>query len=177
MNRYDQQMQDLKGEFFGASDGYVPIHVTDEDFSQVEKILGEPLPSDYREFVRDYGMYTISATFPLKRNWEPVPPGSVQFFKGILSGQDEVFQRNYDWLDLLHIYDHLKAMVEGWPEEWIVIADGDGSDCYALAFKGVDKGKVFYIAEWSMTRRIQIADSFDAFLMQIQRLDTDDIDC
>lgn len=60
MNRYAQRVQELGGK---PDPETSPVGASEEELAEVERQLGEELPPDYREFLREFGGYDIDVTF------------------------------------------------------------------------------------------------------------------
>jgi hypothetical protein len=107
MNRYDKKMQELGGQFYGASRGESPITLTDDDLAEVDHELGYQLPADYREFLRNYGGYDVSPDFrfPFKQAVGERMQGCASHFMAV----SEPTRRMAQSTDLLLNYRNMCA--------------------------------------------------------------------
>ncbi|MDQ3815219.1 MAG: SMI1/KNR4 family protein, partial [Armatimonadota bacterium] len=170
MNRYDERMQELRGEIIRASKGAQPIKLSDESLQSIERTIGHSLSTDYREFLRDYGCYGLYAFFRCGRSlggeW-----GSIRAFYG-LTPKDLLYPDSsyplYDTtLDLLYNYEGFKNLK---PVELLPIGDDPGGSQICLAIAGDHIGSVYFwdrVEAWSTTDYFGIyfvANSFDEFM-------------
>lgn len=166
MNRYDQRVRELWGEFSHPLVDQPGIHLSEDQLADVEQRLGATLPEDFREFLRDYGCYFFYTTvFPVRPNPDGVQGGSLEKFSGVL--YKVVGNDPYDIFDIVGWYEGLCRNIVEWPKEWLPIATGAGSDTVALAIKGEHKGAVYYFFnQWTPNYQNMylVADSFDEFM-------------
>lgn len=164
MNSYEPRMRELKGMLLGYKQGEKPVRVSEEEIANAERQLGASLPADYREFVRDFGMfYFLIVTFPLPANSEGWESGSVGSFNGIFSDPNKMS------FDLLTVYNSMFGGIDAWPENFIPIAVGNGTSSVAMSFKGEDKGCVYDFVEF--TYFFLVAESFDEFMQLLENHD------
>jgi hypothetical protein len=68
MNRYAQRVRELRGEYLFSPQP--AVHLSAAQIEAFERELGQELPSDYREFLTDYGGYGFfaGAAYPSRRD-------------------------------------------------------------------------------------------------------------
>ena len=165
MNRYASKMKELNATPIGFPTEQ-PIHLSEDDLQEAERQLGTRLPEDYREFVRDFGVFGVpTVIFPVRSNPDDIDVGSPESFKGIVRET-----RRIVW----DIVSNYKSNCESygddptWSTNWLVIADAGGGSV-VLSIKGEDKGAVYYYlnATGNYTAYL-IADSFDEFMQLLE---------
>lgn len=171
LNRYDTIMARLKAKPIGHAQGIQAVHVTEQELQALEREMDTTLPDDYREFLRDYGLYDVpTALFPIEPNSEFPGEGAVEHFSGVaLEGGDSSY-------DLRNSFDNMRQCFEDWPEEWLPIADEGSGNVIALSTKGEDKGTVYYYVVSRMPNEqyvFHVADSFDEFMNSLKLFDDD----
>jgi len=139
MNKYDQLMQKL-GACFLRED--IRIEPTEPLVEAVEAKISQALPSDYREFLLDYGGSAL-------------PGGRVSVFYGFYE------ELSYDLLSAI------EAHRDQVPEHFLPIADDLPGNLYCLSLDGPSKGAVFY---WDRDTAeiLLVSEDFDSFLESIE---------
>lgn len=162
MNRYDKRLRQLQGYFIGAAVGQQQHHLDEGQLAGVEAQLGAALPEDYREFLRDYGVFGIPmAVFPFKDEEDAC--GSVEVFYGVMPSSPD--------LDIITFYEGMRADVivaldeqeVNWPSGWLPIGSDAGSNQVVLVIEGQNKGAVFLFDNQG-ARVHPVAASFDEFM-------------
>lgn len=163
MNRFDSKMRELHAIPLGFDHGNQPILLTEEAIQEAERLLGERLPDDYREFVRDFGAFNIDALFPVREGY--LSQAGIGYFKGIVSSES---RRAFDWLS-----SYLQRNPQLLPDDAINIGWG-GNIPIILFFKGENRGKVF-IRDYE--EFCLVADSFTEFMQLLENeFDGPDVD-
>lgn len=127
--------------------GIVPHDpMTEEELVAIETDLGQPLPEDYRGFVRTYGGASFGelVQFQLLED-EPVHP--VKSLLGVPIPR-------YENGPLSHFYgsktgnqslaESIEALKGRMPDTMIPIADDGAGNQICLGIKGQERGKVYY---------------------------------
>jgi SMI1-KNR4 cell-wall len=137
--------------------------LTEEDVIEVERTIGVPLPSDYREFLRTYnGGRPEPCDFPIE-GLANSPFGEIQTFFGI---HDPIESCNLDW--------NVEMFTGRLPENFLPIACDSGGDLICYSLFGDDAGAVVFWdyhhepPEPSYENVYAIANSFPAFLESIR---------
>lgn len=131
MNKYEQRVRQLT--YFGGNlPPQTPNTLPEAELKAVEGELGHSLPSDYRQFLRDYGDFFVASSVEIP---EPKPNGpsygGVEFFYGVTPSTP--------FRDLLTKY---RRRGPGWPPEYLPIAEGqNGYTCLVIA--GDEKGTIY----------------------------------
>lgn len=160
MNRYEQLMHGLCARLLDFRQGDSPVYISEVQMQDVERQLGEALPEDYREFVKEFGGFVCSAVFPLR-----TPEGSFESIEKF----DAVVARRGSSRTIVSNYFERCGMDEKWREDLLPIGSDAGSNLVALAFKGASKGKIYFSL---YSQLYEVADSFDEF-MQLLTLPDD----
>jgi len=159
MNRFEPKMRELYAIPLGFSHGDGPIRLTEEEIQEAERLLGARLPEDYREFVHDFGRFSVHAVFPVREGF--LSEADVGYFTGIVP---DGLRRS---LDLVTYYLHRDP--QALPDDAIPIAIG-GNIPILLFFKGEKKGKV-YIRDYE--ELCLVADSFEEFMELLEEASDD----
>lgn len=180
-NKYDTIMKRICADFFKR---HLPLEsATEEQLKEVEALIGHSLPTDYREFLRDYGGYIINADYPVQAEGQiryecvsnfyraaPQPSAIVDGYRTCL----EVYEPDpwivdlYPGLSLVRSMEGIEEL--GWPEELFPIADSGGGSQICLALFGLRPGAIFF---WRNSPHFGenlylVADSFDEFMHLLQ---------
>ncbi len=146
MNRFEPKMRELYAVPIGFSDGKQPIHLTEAQIQEAEERLGSRLPEDYREFVRDFGAFSLDALFPVREGC--LSQAGVGYFSRAFDLVSHYLERDPQWF----------------PDDAINIAMGGNIPVF-LFFKGEKKGKV-YIRDYDDF--CLVADSFTEFMQVLE---------
>jgi hypothetical protein len=184
-NRYDDVMHALGARFAYASRGLQPASLSEAELVEIESELGHSLPEDYREFLRDYGGFTVgNAGFPLRDNPDYLSGSSVDIFHvaGTVpwiytEGNRELLEQNgpfpmefYQGLGLVRPVEEDEAEFE-WPPELIEIGQDAGGSRVCLAIAGLRPGATFFWYDRGHKGGqgvYLIADSFDEFIRSLE---------
>ncbi len=122
-----------------SGEDFIPC--SEEDLAEVESILGETLPREYKEFVLKYGWshYEPSAVV---RTIEK-PPSDVTINDDLAVPIGNFFGGDFKGTSLLF---HLKVspIYEFFPEQMLAIADDVMTNQFLLGLKGEERNKVFF---------------------------------
>lgn len=147
----------------------------------IERIYGVGLPSDYREFLPEYGGCFIKENIMIHPNeTTPVTPEdgfhSIGGFYGITNGA-------YDIESIIQTYKSILGNVV------MPIADADGGDLICIGLRGKYRGKVYYwyheeamLDENGEEHYYLIANTFEKFILKFtlhereRSTDLDDIE-
>jgi SMI1-KNR4 cell-wall len=118
MNKYDQRVKELDGRFSRALQIKQPLSLKETELMWLEGILCHRLPTDYGEFVRDFGGFR----FPLFD------------FYGVIPGET---------LDLIcmHLHYHRREVL---PDELAPIAVGGGGNHLVMSLAGENLGVIYF---------------------------------
>lgn len=118
MNCYDERVKQLGGRLSGRLRRTQPQSLSEAELAALEYALGEPLSEDYREFLKDYGGYSI---------------GRFNFY-GFMP--DEAL----DLLDFHELYHQRDVM----PAELVPIGVDLGGNHLCIAISGNNKGSIYF---------------------------------
>lgn len=158
MNRYDALMKRLTDFGDLPLEKQEPNPVSEEQLRDVECELGSSLPSDYREFLRDYGGFDIHKDFPVAgMKPKSLRNGEIIYLCGVVPSG------NYDLIPInrRHKFNLLA--------DFITI--GVGENGYTLMlFTGEHKGAIYFWHNSQTASPVEsenihfVATSFDQFI-------------
>lgn len=154
MNRFEPKMRQLYATLRGFADGREPIHLTEDQLQKAEERLGSRLPEDYREFIRDFGDFTLNAV--IKSQEENYRCGVGEF---TYIGSEQV-KRSYD--DSISYY--LEEDVQYW-EKGAICIGMDGNVPIFLFFEGENNGRIYFKDYEDL---IFVANSFEEFMEMLR---------
>ena len=164
MNKYIRLLEKL-GQCVYPPEGE-PTVLIEEELRTIENALGYSLPTNYREFLTDFGGYSIYANFPINRSvGEPIASlGRVYGYGDKISS---VF-------NLVKVHQRDLANMVTAPELLGIACDLGGNQiCLFLA--GEREGKVYWWhseeadAPYKYQNLYFVADSFDEFMQLLRR--------
>lgn len=187
-NKYAQIIEKLGGKRSRKSSVY---RVDKDCLDKIEKKLDYNLPSDYREFLYDFGGFLFNgAYFPIyiDDRWEDQ---TVFTFYGTTGGitiaedywsqlqlyeplYDEDMPDDFEWYPGIHLVRDTSSPVRNlfWPPELLRIGCDAGGNQICLALFGLRSGAIFW---WRMhpfddqQNLYLIANSFDEFMHLLKR--------
>jgi hypothetical protein len=169
MTRFDQRMTELNFSILHENErerGDVEPRIRD-----LEKRLGLPLPSEYREFLTSYGGATFDdiveapITEPGQFDEYACPTAFFGFYRPRSKGVPHS-------LDLPDNIRHYRGRV---PTGYIPIAQAIGGNLILLNVVGKDCGKIYYW-DHETSSILLTAESFAGFLEALAQSDSDDDD-
>lgn len=172
MNRYDQRMKELGATIPYADTGGQELTLSEAELQSIEAKISYSLPLDYREFLHNYGGYSVYAFFPC----EPYEGGDANIISGFygLMPKDHPSIHYSFTLDIIGMYDALSLYK---PVELLPIGDDPGGSQICLVLAGEHKGAVYFwdrIEAWNtedFTGVHFIASSFDEFIHLLKNED------
>ena len=150
MNRFEPKMRELHATLLGFESGEQPIRLKEEEIKEAERLIGGRLPEDYRGFVRDFGAFSLHASYPVREG--NMNEGAIGYFTGIIT---EKRRQAFDWVS-----SYVSRDPQWFPDGAICIGVS-GSLPTFLYFTGENKGKIYvrdYDDFWL------VADSFTEFM-------------
>lgn len=183
-NHYYQRVKDLNGEAVDAGFGSPLVHLSEPDLMEVERLIGNSLPSDYREFLRDYGGLSLIHNVGFRAKGSK-KGGGIELFYGIdpENPEEGLVEEYTQWRDsfvrwpieLIPEIKLIKPVVDGieeiaWPPELLPIAMDSGNNQVCLAIAGLSIGAVFRwinAPSFGYDNFYLIADSFDEFMQSL----------
>ena len=179
-NKYDGIMRALRGKFSARYEGEQPVSLPEEHLAEVEAQLGYSLPSDYREFLRDYGDFHFTGVaFPLQENPDDFTEailfltyGATMNRSGIVEAYKDVREQGAIWELETNSGVRLMSPVEKgiefveWPQGLLPIGADPSANTIALSLTGSSAEAVFlWIGSDSFGQNVYlVADSFDDFM-------------
>lgn len=185
MNKYEQRVKELRGRFINSFDEELlssltaerclslasefgdlqsPDHrekLSENEMQDIERNIGHVLPSDYREFLMDFGGYSFSnVRYPVKKEENEVKTAELSYFYGLKVGTTA---------DLLRTYRGDVANQVMAPELLPIATSGAGSRI-CLFLTGEREGSVHFwrqeqaVVPYDYSNLYAIANSFDEFM-------------
>jgi len=162
VNKYDLKMQQILEKHARNCPVQQLTTVTDTELDALEHELGHSLPSDYREFLKDYGDLTIGAAVDFSQNESGPAYCGCEYLCGINCHNPSN--------NLLNRYQNRG---DGWPSELLPIGVSDNG-LMCLVIDGPEKGYV-YFWHWGQgggdptPEHIHfVASSFDEFVKRLE---------
>ena len=170
MNRYEPKMRELNATIVSFAAGRQPVRVSEEDLREAEHQLGVRFPEDYREFIRDFGVFSVpTVLFSVQSNSvdEVHFDGSLEIFYGIIAQGEQSSA-----LDIVRSYFHSNsgAMGENWSPHWLIIGEDAGGNPVLMDIKGDTVGSIYILDDESPIdcSLILVANSFDDFMQMLK---------
>lgn len=183
-NRYYQRVKNLNGEAVDAGFGWPLVHLSESKLLEVERFIGNSLPSDYREFLRDFGglSFIHDVGFRAKGSKKG---GGVELFYGVdpenfseglveeyIQWRDSFVRWPVEFVPAIKLIRPMEDGIEeiAWPPELLPIAMDSGNNQVCLAIAGLSTGAVFrWINAPSLGGQnfYLIADTFDDFMQSL----------
>ena len=169
MTRFDQQMKDLAYSILHEDEreqGDAEHHI-----QELEKRIGVPLPTDYREFLTRYGGATFSDTFeaPLTEPGHFDEYACPEVFFGFYKPEGSGRPHSLDLPDNLRFY---KSRI---PKGFIPIARAIGGNLILLGVDARNRGRVYYW-DHETSDVLAVADTVADFLANLRITDEEDED-
>ena len=163
MNKYTQHLEELGQCVYSPEDESTVL--AEEELRTIENTLGYSLPTDYREFLTDFGGYSIYANFPIDRS-----VGEPNASLGKIYGYGCKIPSS---LNLVTVHQRDLANMVTAPELLGIACDlGGNQTCLFLA--GERKGKIYWwhSEEADVPYEYQnlyfVANSFDEFMQLLK---------
>ncbi|BCM91923.1 hypothetical protein IAD21_03801 [Abditibacteriota bacterium] len=147
-------MRELHALPLGLDNGEEPVRLTEAQIQEAEDRLGSQLPEDYREFVRDFGAFSVDALFPVREGDRS--QAGIGYFYGIMIANR---RKSFDFVT--HYLERDPQLV---PDDAIIVGYS-GNVPILLYFKGSKKGKI-YIRDYE--ELCSVADSFTEFMQLLK---------
>jgi hypothetical protein len=187
-NKYEEIVRAIGGRY--SDDAQFGPVLDEQHFQKIEAHLKTSLPSDYREFLRDYGgIYFDYVFFPYHKDGVVIEE-NLAGFNG--STEDETIADNYyqfienfeinsqsspedfEWYPGIHLVRDAPRPVRvmKWPEELLPIAYDYVLNPICIALFGLRPGSIFYFIG-NPTKGDEnlylIANSFDDFISLLRK--------
>lgn len=173
-NKYEHIVKRFGGKYSHPPGTPERPPLSEAELEQYERDLEYTLPTDYREFLRDYGGVPFNATFPVESGTGS-NEGSVFMFFDVspieeLTRNREPFPIEYapGLTKVLQINEGVKEVHDP-PRELLPIAIDMGGNQVYLALGGLQPGAVFRWMNWGDIHFV--AHSFDEFMRSLRPSD------